>query len=239
MTAELLGEEWYNVLKEEFDKQYFKDLMSTVSAEYGSYKILPKPLEVFSAFKLTTFTNVKVVIIGQDPYPNDHAHGLSFSSQKKETPPSLRVILREIDRSIWKTTTKEEYLQKVSSNNLTCWAKQGVLLLNSILTVRAGVPGSHDNIGWQKFTSKALETLWNDASPKVFVLWGHYAQLVFDSILKIDERNHVVLVAGHPATAAHGNDLFSGNNHFLKINKFLGNIGQDQINWEVHESSSN
>jgi uracil-DNA glycosylase len=239
MTKEILGEEWFELLKPEFDKEYWHDLMATLVKEYGEYKIYPAPDQVFNALSLCPPSKTKVVFLSQDPYPHDAAHGLAFSSQKADVPYSLRVIFREIDRSIWKTASLPEYKSKVTSNNLTCWAKQGVMLLNSVLTVRANNSNSHANIGWEQFTAMILTHLWYDTNPKVFCLWGGSAQATFNSIRLQARDRHSVLTSGHPASGSHGKDMFSGNNHFIKINDFLKKTGQSEINWEVHEDSSN
>lgn len=233
-----MGERWFQALKNELELPYIRELKDRVRWAYTSGPVHPSPSSVFNAYLLTPPDKVKVVIIGQDPYPNDHAHGLAFSSKRSVTPPSLRIILRELDRTMFKTTNKEEFLSKVSTNNLSCWGEQGVMLLNSVLTV-GSEPGSHNDFGWQKLTSRTIELLWEDETPKVFVLWGKYASEVFTSIDGTNvSRNHLVLTSGHPATALHGKDMFSGNNHFPKINKFLEEHGRGPINWEVHGSNT-
>lgn len=237
MTEQALGAGWFRVLEEELKQPYISELKQKLREAYTEGVVHPKAPEVFRALRLTQFGDVKVVLLGQDPYPNEHAHGLAFSSKKASVPPSLRIILREVDRSVFRSTTPDEYRAHVSSNNLTCWARQGVLLLNTVMTVYENMPGSHNDFGWQKLTTKILELLWLDERPKVFVLWGASASETFSGVMSDDgmeTREHLVLSSGHPATAFHGKDLFSGNNHFLKINKFLEKVGYQPINWDVH-----
>jgi len=239
MKAEFMGQTWYDKLEGELQKPYITTLKERLREAYRNNSIYPRASECFKAFKTTPFNEVKVVILGQDPYPNAHAHGLAFSSKLAVTPASLRVIFRELDRSLFRTNTFEEYKQHVSSNNLTCWATQGVLLLNSVLTVEENSPGSHNDFGWQQLTGEVIRLLWEDARPKAFVCWGVTAHTTFKEIVDEDfvDAPHLILQSGHPATAAHGKDLFSNNNHFLKINQFLYKTGQEAINWNVHEEN--
>jgi uracil-DNA glycosylase len=203
------------------------------------YKVFPRPTDIFTAFKLTPPSSVKVVILSQDPYPfGNHAHGLAFSSLQRETPASLRVIFREVDREIFKTYTHEEFKRIFPVNNLTAWAKQGVFLLNTTLTVRAEVPNSHNHLGWDKFTRKVLELLAADPRFKVFLVWGKDAgnQLVG---LENACDNHKILTTGHPASGSHGKDLFSGCGHFFMTNYLLKKNNLEPINWSLNENSSN
>lgn len=171
-------------------------------------------------------------MMAQDPYPfNDHADGLAFSSKQKETPPSMRIILRELDRDVFRTRTYEEFRECVHHNDLACWALQGVFLINSCLTVRAGESNSHNNIGWQEFTGHCLKLLAEDFNPKVFVLWGADAQETFKRY--VGETEHLVLATGHPASGLHGKDKFSGCNHFSKINHHFRKQELPEINWKI------
>lgn len=171
-------------------------------------------------------------MMAQDPYPfNDHADGLAFSSQKAETPPSLRYILRELDRDVFRTHTYEEYKTCVHHNNLECWAKQGVFLINSCLTVRAGESNSHSHLGWQRFVGECLRLLNEDSRPKVFTLWGSDAQDTFATYCK--DSKHLVLTSGHPASGLHGKDKFSGCGHFSKINQHFRKLKEPEIIWTV------
>lgn len=172
-------------------------------------------------------------MMAQDPYPfNDHADGLAFSSKQVETPPSLRLILRELDRDVLHTHTYEEYKKCVPHNNLESWARQGVFLINSCLTVRAGESNSHSHLGWQTFIAECLKQLIEDDSPKVFVLWGSEAQETFKEVGR-DSIKHLVLTSGHPASALHGKDRFSGCNHFSKINQHFRKLNLPQIEWRI------
>ncbi len=235
MNRSQLGNSWYTILQEELEKPYTKTLMTKVVDEYDKYKIFPAPVDVFAAFRTTPFEEIKVVLIGQDPYPHgDHAHGLAFSSKQNETPFSLQLILREVDRDVVRTTTNAEFKQAFPTNNLISWAQQGVFLLNTLLTVRAGQVGSHAGIGWEQFTYACLELLYKDSKPKVFVSWGAEAQKLTNKLNLLSNSNHLCLEAGHPAAAAHGKDRFSGCNHFSKINRYLLQNNQTEINWKLN-----
>lgn len=230
-----LGNSWFNKLEEEVKKPYFKELMGKVVDEYSKYKVFPNPSQVFNAFTLTPFEDVKVVLIGQDPFASNHAHGLAFSSLQKETPFSLQLIFREVDRDVVRTNNYEEFKQAFPTNNLTPWTKQGVLLLNTVLTVRAGEPNSHVLLGWEIFTKYCLELLYETTEPKVFVAWGAEAQKLMNKVSSVVNPNHLYLEAGHPAAAAHGKDRFSGCNHFSKTNRFLLDHNLSEINWKLNE----
>lgn len=205
--------------------------------EYSTYQCCPKPTEIFTVFKICPPEKVRVVILLQDPYPfGDHAHGIALSSLQPETPASLRYVLREVDRDVVKTKTYQEFKQAFPDNNLTPWVKQGVFLFNSCMTVRAGLPTSHNDVGWQKFTGKVLQLLWEDNTPKVFVLWGKEARLNLDAALKTSARDkqHLVLLGGHPAAASKGKDLFSGGSYFSRINHYFMKQGLETINWKLN-----
>ena len=161
---------WFELLKDEFESQEFKNLQNFLNSEYASFKIYPKVENVFTALNLVKFEDVKVVIIGQDPYHGDNqANGLAFSVNKGvECPPSLKNIFKAIEHDLG--------IKMTSNGDLSIWAKQGVFLLNTILTVRAGCPQSHCNIGWEKFTNKVVEILNNREKPMVFLLWGNNAK---------------------------------------------------------------
>ena len=235
MNANLLGTDWHMLLKEELKKPYFLQLVKTITEEYNRYKICPPPNDVFKVFLLTPPQDVKVIILGQDPYPfGDHAHGLAFSSKQREVPASLRMVFREVDRDVVKTRTQQEYNEAFPTNNLTAWAKQGVFLLNSMLTVRAGLPGSHGAIGWQEFTLAVLKLLYNDDKPKVFMSWGGEAHAVTNQLKPLGVHNHIILEAGHPASGSHGKDQYSGCNHFSKANHYLRKRGLTEINWTLN-----
>lgn len=236
MNKEMLGESWYNLLKNEIEQPYFQELLRQLKQEYKTQKIYPKPNEIFTAFKLTPIERVKVVILSQDPYPfGNHAHGLAFSSNQKDTPSSLRTIFKEIDRDLLHTQNYEEYSKAFPTNNLSGWAKQGVFLLNTHLTVRAEQANSHSKLGWDIFTKAVLELLCKDTNFKVFLIWGKEAmkQLVSSDIPPF---HHKILAAGHPASGAHGKDLFSGCGHFFMTNYLLTKNNLEPINWTLNEN---
>lgn len=236
MKKELVSQEWFSVLEEDFNQPYFKDLLKDLSKEYGLFKVYPSPKDVFRLLKETDPSKVRVVIIGQDPYPfGDHADGLAFSSKQQETPASLRTILREVDRDVIRTENYREFKQIFPTNDLSSWLSQGVFPINMNLTVRAGTPGSHNNLGWERFTGKIIEYLWKQQSPKkVFIAWGEEAKKGLYSNIE-DSSNHHVLTAGHPATASHGKDLFSGCSHFSKVNHYFYKIKEEPINWKLSD----
>lgn len=240
MNKELVGEKWFEVLKEEFQLPYFQQLKTTLQQEYKQYKIYPAPSEIFRAFQLTSPDVVKVVVLLQDPYPfgdsngNPHADGLALSSPSLETPASLRTVLREVDRDVVKTNNLTEFKAAFPTNDLSLWAKQGVLLLNTALTVRAGVANSHQQIGWHEFIKTVLRIIAGDDKHKVFCFWGSSAKELAKQVTY--SENHKILEAGHPATASHGKDLYSGSNHFSKCNYYLWRNNVQEINWKLNES---
>lgn len=213
---------WFNLLKDEFDKEYFKKLQDFLKKEYETYTIYPESKNVFAALNYTKFEDVKVVIIGQDPYINPgQAHGLCFSVEKVAPPPSLVNIYKEL---------KDELGCYIPNHgNLTKWASQGVLLLNSVLTVRQGASFSHKNMGWEKFTRRVIEELAKREKPIVFMLWGAGAR----SIVKdLDLSNHYVLTCAHPSPLSAYNGFF-GCNHFKLCNEFLSKNKQTPIDWQI------
>lgn len=213
---------WYELLKEEFDKPYYKNLSNFLEKEYNSKTIYPKPENVFNALNYCDYNNIKVVIIGQDPYhePNQ-AHGLCFSVENGvDYPPSLKNIFKEL---------KTELNVNIQTGNLSFWAKQGVLLLNTVLTVEKGKANSHKNMGWETFTSKIIQLVNQNNNPIVFLLWGSCAQS-FEKYLT--NPNHLILKSVHPSPlSAYGG--FFGNNHFVKANNFLQKNGVKPIDWNL------
>lgn len=212
---------WEKVLKEEFTKEYFKKLIGFVKSEYKNDTVYPAGAEIFKAFEVTPFDNVKVVILGQDPYHGEgQAHGLSFSvPEGVKPPPSLKNIYKEIKEDLGKDIP--------DSGNLERWAKQGVLLLNATLTVRAKSPGSHQNQGWEEFTDAAIRAL-SDRRPNiVYMLWGSYAQKKGEII---NREENLVLEAAHPSPFSAHNGFF-GCKHFSKANKFLILNDLEPIDW--------
>jgi uracil-DNA glycosylase len=173
------------------------------------------------------------VIIGQDPYPNAHAHGLSFSTTQQRRPVSLNYIFKEICDNYPEYDIQKDF----PTNNLTNWAKQGVFLLNSVLTVQEGISNSHEGKGWEQFTQATIRALIDDSNPRVFMLWGRDAQRAFTRatatpIPRIISRQ-AVLECGHPAAAAYGKNLFSGNRHFVQANEYLLHHKKSIISWKT------
>ncbi len=216
---------WLNVLGQEFEKPYMKTLKSFLLEEkQKGFSVYPKGADIFNAFNHTPFDQVKVVILGQDPYHGtNQAHGLSFSVQKgMVVPPSLKNIYKEL---------AEEFADyKIPSHgNLISWADQGVLLLNATLTVRAQEAGSHQNKGWEIFTDKVISELSAQRSGLVFLLWGRYAQ---NKESLIDGQKHHILKAAHPSPFSAYNGFF-GSGHFVKANAFLKAQGLEEIDWQI------
>lgn len=212
---------WYELLKPELISQQFKNLQDFLTEEYNTKKIYPTPENVFNALNLVKYNDVKVVIIGQDPYHQPgQAHGLSFSVQNGiKLPPSLVNIYKEIENEIGK--------KSCTNGDLTAWAKQGVLLLNSVLTVRDSQPNSHKNMGWEKITSSVVELLSKREKPVVFLLWGANAIAIGKNI---DRSKHLVLTCAHPSPLSAYNGFF-GCNHFVKANEFLIKNNETPIEW--------
>ena len=216
-----IEESWQNVLQDEFEKPYFKNLVAFVKDEYTSQKVYPPGNLIFNAFKMCPFDEVKVVILGQDPYhgPNQ-ANGLAFSvSDEVRTPPSLLNIFKEIKSDLGKDMP--------ATGNLERWAGQGVLLLNATLTVRAGQAGSHQKRGWEQFTDAVVQKVNDLKEHVVFMLWGAYAQ---KKGAFIDTSKHLVLQSAHPSPFAADRGFF-GNRHFSKANAYLKEHGKEPIDW--------
>ncbi|MBP9016380.1 MAG: uracil-DNA glycosylase [Paludibacteraceae bacterium] len=212
---------WKEVLQPEFEKEYFKQLTEFVRKEYKTKKIFPPGSLIFNAFDLCPYNKVKVVIIGQDPYHGPgQANGLCFSvNEGVDFPPSLVNIYKEIENEFAKPMPK--------SGDLSSWAKQGVLLLNAILTVQAHLAGSHQGKGWETFTDAVIRILAEKKEHLVFLLWGSYAQ---QKGLYIDTNKHLVLKSPHPSplSAYRG---FIGNRHFQLANQYLKEHGMSEIEW--------
>ncbi|HOU02119.1 MAG TPA: uracil-DNA glycosylase [Bacteroidales bacterium] len=212
---------WKQRLQPEFEKEYFARLVSFVKEEYKTKTIYPPGALIFNAFNLCPFDNVKAVIIGQDPYHGEgQAHGLCFSVRDGVAfPPSLINIFREIESDMG--------YKPLPTGNLERWARQGVLLLNATLTVRAHMAGSHQRKGWEEFTDSAITALNNDKENLVFFLWGAYAQKKGASI---DRSKHLVLESVHPSPLSAYNGFF-GNRHFSRCNEYLISKGIKPIDW--------
>ena len=217
-----IAKSWNKILKPEFEKPYFKELTNFVKEEYKTTTCFPRENQIFEAFNLCDFNNLKVVIIGQDPYHGvDQAHGLCFSvNEGIKHPPSLINIFKEIA-----TDLKIEYPQ---SGNLERWAKQGVLLLNATLTVRAHNAGSHQKKGWEKFTDAIISIISEEKKEVVFLLWGGFAK---KKGLKIAVNKHCVLTSGHPSPLSANRGYWFGNKHFSETNKYLRSNGLTEIEW--------
>ena len=215
---------WKEVLKDEFKKPYFKQIAEHLKTEKTQGKtIYPAGSNIFHAFEATPFDEVKVVILGQDPYHGPkQAHGLSFSVQKGiQPPPSLINIFKELNDDVGVPIPSHGHLEK--------WAKQGVLLLNASLTVRAGEPMSHSKIGWEKFTNTVIEKVSELKEHVVFVLWGRFAQ---EKAALIDEKKHYIIKSAHPSPLSAKNGFF-GSRPFSKINNYLMKHGIDPIDWAL------
>jgi uracil-DNA glycosylase len=216
-----LEKTWKEQLKAEFDKPYFEELTEFVRNEYRNSTVYPPPKFIFRALELCPFPAVKVVIIGQDPYHGtNQANGLCFAvNQGVPIPPSLQNIYKEIKADLGKTMPP--------SGNLERWAKQGVLLLNATLTVRANSPGSHQNKGWETFTDAIIQTLSDKKEHLVFLLWGAYAQ---KKGAIVDPVKHLVLKTVHPSPLSAYNGFF-GCRHFSQTNVYLSLNGEEPIDW--------
>ena len=216
--------EWENILQDTFESVYFKALIHFVKSAYGSAKCFPPGKLIFNAFDLCPPEKTKVVILGQDPYHGPgQAHGLCFSVPKGVPhPPSLINIFKELEKDV-----KTPYPK---SGNLSPWAKQGVLLLNTTLTVQANRAGSHQGKGWEKFTDQVIHILSNNYKNIVFLLWGSYAK---QKIKIIDREKHFVLTSGHPSPLSANRGYWFGNSHFSKTNDYLTSKGKKPINWNL------
>ncbi|WP_078429654.1 uracil-DNA glycosylase [Alkalihalobacterium alkalinitrilicum] len=219
----IVKKEWSAVLKSEFTKEYFVSLQQFLKEEYIKETIFPNQPDIFNAFEYTPYSEVKVVILGQDPYhgPNQ-AHGLSFSVQSGEKlPPSLKNIYKELHIDIGCDIGKNGCLVK--------WAEQGVLLLNTVLTVKQGEPNSHKGIGWETFTDRVIEKLNERKKPIVFILWGRHAQT---KEALIQAPHHYIIKSPHPSPLS-ANRGFFGSKPFSKINRWLMEKGEEPIDWQI------
>ena len=213
---------WKAVLAEEFEKAYFKDLVRFVKTEYTQHTCYPKGADIFKAFDLCSFDEVKVVILGQDPYHGPgQAHGLCFSvPQGIAAPPSLINIFKEIESDL--------NIAAPNNGNLERWASQGVLLLNATLTVRAGQAGSHQGKGWEQFTDRVIELISQHKENVVFLLWGGFAK---KKASKVDGAKHHILTSGHPSPLSANRGYWFGNRHFSKTNALIEKSNQRPIMW--------
>ncbi len=212
-----------NLINEEKEKEYFKNLMDFLENEYSSKTIFPEKENIFNSLKLTKYEETKVVILGQDPYHGiGEAHGLSFSVKPGvKVPPSLKNIYKELNSDIGTYIPNNGYLVK--------WSNQGILLLNSVLTVEKDKPGSHRNKGWEIFTDNIITKLNERNKPIVFVLWGNYAK---EKEKYITNKQHLILTSAHPSPFSARNGFF-GCKHFSKINEFLKQNGEKEIDFQI------
>lgn len=218
-----IEESWKAVLEGEFSAPYFEELRQFLAEEKKKHTVYPPGQLIFNAFEQTPFNRVKVVILGQDPYHGPgQAHGLCFSVPDGiPAPPSLMNIFKEIE--------KELALPFPSTTDLTPWARQGVLLINAILTVRANQAGSHQNRGWEKFTDAVIRAVSEKRSNIVFLLWGNYA-IAKENL--IDASRHFILKSAHPSPLSASRGFF-GNGHFLRTNEILRDLGLKEIDWKL------
>ena len=223
MVASFLIPSWKIILNDELQKTYFKNLMVSVAEEYDNAVCFPPKELIFSAFNQCDFENIKVVIIGQDPYHGEgEANGLCFSvNNSVKIPPSLRNIFREINSDF-------DTIFTPNSGNLERWAQQGVLLLNATLTVRKDQPNSHKHLDWDLFTNAVIKKISDEKTDVVFLLWGNFAQKKGS---KIDRTKHLVLESGHPSPMSANQGKWFGNKHFSKTNVYLKSKGIEAINW--------
>lgn len=216
-----LGNDWDGILADEWEKPYYQRLRRFLKSEYSSHKIYPNMNDIFNALKYTSFADTRVVIIGQDPYhgPNQ-AHGLCFSVKNGVAPPpSLVNIFKELKQDVGKPIPDH--------GELTAWARQGVLLLNAVLTVREATPNSHKNMGWELFTDRVISELNKKQTPVVFLLWGAYAQKKAEIITN---PIHKKLCCPHPSPLSASRGFF-GCKHFSKTNEILRENGNNEIIW--------
>lgn len=221
---ELIGNSWDQILNEEYNKEYFKKIVQFINKEYKEKTIFPPKSRILRALNLTDYKDVKVIILGQDPYHGEHeANGLAFAvSNGIKLPPSLQNIYKELNQDLG--------LPIANVGNLECWAKEGVLLLNAVLTVEKDKPASHKNIGWEQFTDAIIKKLNEKDDPIVFILWGNFARSKKNFITN---PKHYVIESPHPSpfSARYG---FFGSKPFSKTNDFLKKSGQKEIDWHVY-----
>lgn len=219
----ILQNDWGPLLGPEFEKEYYQNLANFLKEEYEEHVIYPKVEDIFNALEYTGYENTKVVILGQDPYhgPNQ-AHGLSFSVQPDiKTPPSLLNMYKEL---------RDEYGYEIPNNGyLVKWAEQGVLLLNTVLTVRQGEANSHKGKGWEHFTDRVIELLNDRKKPVIFILWGRHAQA---KKKLITNTNHYIIESVHPSPLSARRGFF-GSKPYSKVNTILVNMGEREIDWEI------
>ncbi|WP_432775474.1 uracil-DNA glycosylase [Brevibacillus gelatini] len=219
----ILHNDWAPILAEEFEKPYYLKLRQILKEEYQTRTIYPDMYHIFTALHLTSYEQAKVVILGQDPYHGPgQAHGLSFSVRPGiKPPPSLVNIYKELQNDLNCTIPEHGYLSH--------WAKQGVMMLNAVLTVRAGTPNSHKGIGWEQFTDRIIHLLNERERPLVFILWGRHAQ---EKAAFIDKKRHCIIASPHPSPFS-ANRGFFGSRPFSRANAFLRSQGMEEIDWQL------
>lgn len=218
-----IGNDWDQILEEEFQKDYYKKMEKFLLEEYREKTIFPEKEDIFAALKMTPYRDVKVLILGQDPYHGQgQSHGLAFSVKKGvKIPPSLRNIYKELKADLELDLPEDGYLEK--------WASQGVLLLNTSLTVREGEPNSHSKIGWEIFTDRIIELLNEREIPLVFILWGNNAK---SKEKYIRNKKHHIIKSFHPSPLSASRGFF-GTRPFSRTNEFLQRLGRDEIDWKI------
>ena len=218
---EHLNAEWKAFLKSEIESEYFQELQKVVHLEYNEHLIYPAQEDVFKAFNYCTIDKLKVVLIGQDPYHGKgQANGLCFSvNANQKCPPSLKNIFKEL---------KTDLIIEPENGDLSHWAKQGVLMLNTVLTVKEGQANSHAGLGWEKFTKAVIKTIAEEKKGIVFLLWGGYAQK-FEKL--IDAEKHCILKSGHPSPLSANRGFWFENRHFSQTNNYLKSKGDSVIDW--------
>ncbi|MBP2025429.1 uracil-DNA glycosylase [Peptoniphilus stercorisuis] len=220
---EIIKNDWQDLLKDEFEKDYYKELRNLLIEEYKNYEIFPPKDEIFSAFNLTNYKDVKVLILGQDPYHNNNqAHGLAFSVRDGiKIPPSLRNIYKELNSDLG--------LEIPTTGYLINWAREGIMLLNTTLTVRAHTPMSHAKIGWEIFTDRVIELIDEKEEPVVFILWGNHAK---SKKKLIKNKKHLIIESVHPSPLSASRGFF-GTKPFSKANEFLEENNIKAPTWRV------
>ena len=221
---ELVGNNWDKILQEEYHKEYFKKIVKFINKEYKQKTIFPPKSKILRALSLTNYDDVKVVILGQDPYHGvGEANGLCFAVNNGiKLPPSLQNIYKELENDL--------NIKPAKVGNLECWAKEGVLLLNAVLTVEKDKAASHKNIGWETFTDAIIKKINEKDTPVVFILWGNFAK---SKKVFITNKKHLIIESTHPSPFS-ANYGFFGSKPFSKTNTYLESKGIKPINWEVH-----
>lgn len=220
---QILNDSWWQQLNDEFNKPYYQELRVMLKREYAEHTVYPEPNDIYNALHYTSYESVKVVILGQDPYHGPgQAHGLSFSVQPGvNPPPSLKNIFIELQNDIGADIPNH--------GSLVSWAKQGVLLLNTVLTVRRGQANSHKGKGWEQLTDSIIDVLNKRDKPVVFILWGRHAQMKKE---RIDTSKHFIIQSPHPSPFSARNGFF-GSRPFSRANQYLEQIGDEPIDWSL------